>query len=198
MRERITELMVTFFYIGKSKYCPGTIASLATFPLSYMIASYTIKSKVVFFAFLDVDFIPRELISVSIVLLFASMILFFVGVYCSSQYLLSSKLDDPQEIVIDEVAGQMLVITLCLFSVIFVQNSTFTTLIEINKINFVYLFLMPLTLFRFFDIIKPWPIDWIDQNVKGAFGVMIDDVIAAVFASVVHYAMVFTIMDLLK
>lgn len=37
-------------------------------------------------------------------------------------------------------------------------------------------------LFRFFDIIKPWPIRWLDKNVSGGFGVMIDDVLAGVMA----------------
>ena len=36
--------------------------------------------------------------------------------------------------------------------------------------------------FRVFDVIKPWPIRWVDSRVKGGFGVMIDDVIAAIFA----------------
>ncbi len=39
-------------------------------------------------------------------------------------------------------------------------------------------------LFRFFDIIKPWPIKWIDQKVQGGLGIMLDDVLAAVFAGV--------------
>lgn len=37
-------------------------------------------------------------------------------------------------------------------------------------------------LFRLFDIVKPWPIKWIDQKVAGGFGIMLDDVIAGVFA----------------
>ena len=37
-------------------------------------------------------------------------------------------------------------------------------------------------LFRIFDILKPWPIKWLDRHVKGGFGIMIDDVLAAVFA----------------
>ena len=36
-------------------------------------------------------------------------------------------------------------------------------------------------LFRFFDVIKPWPIRWLDRRVHGGFGVMIDDIIAALF-----------------
>jgi phosphatidylglycerophosphatase A len=39
-------------------------------------------------------------------------------------------------------------------------------------------------LFRFFDIVKPWPIMWLDQRVKGGFGIMVDDLIAGVFAAV--------------
>lgn len=39
-------------------------------------------------------------------------------------------------------------------------------------------------LFRFFDIVKPWPIKWIDQKVSGGFGIMLDDVFAGVFAGV--------------
>jgi phosphatidylglycerophosphatase A len=37
-------------------------------------------------------------------------------------------------------------------------------------------------LFRIFDIIKPWPIKWIDQHVHGGLGIMLDDVLAALFA----------------
>jgi phosphatidylglycerophosphatase A len=37
-------------------------------------------------------------------------------------------------------------------------------------------------LFRFFDILKPWPIRWLDQYVQGGFGIMIDDVLAGIFA----------------
>jgi len=40
-------------------------------------------------------------------------------------------------------------------------------------------------LFRFFDVIKPWPINWLDKHVHGGFGIMIDDVLAGVMALVV-------------
>ncbi|MCG7960381.1 MAG: phosphatidylglycerophosphatase A, partial [Candidatus Thiodiazotropha taylori] len=38
-------------------------------------------------------------------------------------------------------------------------------------------------LFRFFDIVKPWPIRWVDQRVEGGFGIMVDDLIAGVFTA---------------
>ena len=42
--------------------------------------------------------------------------------------------------------------------------------------------LIGFVLFRFFDIIKPWPIKLLDKHVHGGFGIMIDDVLAGVFA----------------
>ena len=40
-------------------------------------------------------------------------------------------------------------------------------------------------LFRFFDILKPWPIRWCDQRVAGGFGIMFDDLLAGLYAGVV-------------
>lgn len=37
-------------------------------------------------------------------------------------------------------------------------------------------------LFRFFDILKPWPISWLDRHITGGLGIMLDDVLAGVFA----------------
>jgi len=56
----------------------------------------------------------------------------------------------------------------------------------------VALFLVPLTpkywligilLFRFFDIVKPFPISYLDKNVKGGFGVVLDDLVAGLFTN---------------
>jgi len=41
-----------------------------------------------------------------------------------------------------------------------------------------------LVAFRIFDISKPWPISYLDQNVKGGVGIVVDDVVAAVFAAI--------------
>lgn len=40
-------------------------------------------------------------------------------------------------------------------------------------------------LFRFFDVLKPWPIRWLDAHVKGGIGVMLDDAVAGLFAAVI-------------
>ena len=46
-------------------------------------------------------------------------------------------------------------------------------------------------LFRLFDIVKPWPIGWLDRKVGGGVGIMIDDVVAGLFACLVLHALVF-------
>ena len=69
------------------------------------------------------------------------------------------KTDDHPAAVIDEIA-------------------TFPVVMILVPITWYYL-LIGFCLFRFFDIVKPWPIRWIDKNVHGGFGVMLDDLLAA-------------------
>ena len=74
---------------------------------------------------------------------------------------------DDKSIVIDEIVGY-------LFFMIFFQ---FTT----------YNIIMGFLLFRFFDIVKPFPIYIIDKKLKNSFGVMLDDVIAGLFSGIILY-----------
>lgn len=62
------------------------------------------------------------------------------------------------------------------------------TLFFIPQVTLLWLIIAFLA-FRVFDIIKPWPIRWFDQKVSGGFGIMIDDVIAAIFSSLVVYVL---------
>ena len=43
--------------------------------------------------------------------------------------------------------------------------------------------LLSFVLFRFFDVVKPWPICWLDRHIKGGLGVMLDDVAAGIFTA---------------
>ncbi|UYZ70380.1 phosphatidylglycerophosphatase A [Moraxella bovis] len=53
--------------------------------------------------------------------------------------------------------------------------------------------IIPFILFRFFDIIKPFPIKWVDKNVSGGFGILIDDILAGVMSAVV-FALIMLIL----
>lgn len=179
-RYKFAEFIVTFFYIGKIKYCPGTFGSLAAFPLCYWILYLSMQV---------------ELISIFIIAFLICLLLFILGTYFSSIYIHYSKQEDPREVVIDEVVGQMLTLILSFPSVFFMNYSELTKYLSSPVLNFIFLLALPFALFRFFDIIKPWPINWLDANIKGGIGVMVDDIAAAVFASVMHYAITFSLID---
>jgi len=51
--------------------------------------------------------------------------------------------------------------------------------------------LLGFALFRFFDIVKPWPIRWFDQRVHGGFGIMLDDLLAALPALAILHSLVY-------
>lgn len=53
--------------------------------------------------------------------------------------------------------------------------------------------LLGFVLFRFFDILKPWPINWLDKKVHGGFGIMIDDVLAGIYALIVLQMIAFSV-----
>ena len=78
---------------------------------------------------------------------------------------------DHKSIVIDELAG----IWLAMIPVIFIASSQYERSIYA---------LLALTMFRIFDISKPFPISYIDKNFKNGFGVVLDDLIAAIFAAI--------------
>lgn len=66
------------------------------------------------------------------------------------------------------------------------------TLFFIPQISLLWITIAFIT-FRVFDMAKPWPIRWFDKKVPGGFGIMIDDVIAAVFSSLVVWGLSFVI-----
>ncbi|MBE8191731.1 MAG: phosphatidylglycerophosphatase A [Alphaproteobacteria bacterium] len=95
---------------------------------------------------------------------------YFVGQCASAQWLHRTDAQDPSAIVIDEVVGQWL---------------TLAIIAAFMPITYQEL-LAAFILFRFFDIVKPFPIGWIDSNIKGARGVMLDDIVAGIMAGLVY------------
>lgn len=95
-------------------------------------------------------------------LMIAVVVLFFVG-WMAAHYVCVEMADsDPQEVVIDESVGQLIALFF----------------IPMNWHWYVVAFI----LFRAFDIIKPWPINYVETRFDNGFGVMLDDVVAGFFA----------------
>jgi phosphatidylglycerophosphatase A len=191
---KIAEFIATFCYIGKAKIAPGTFGSIAAFPICYIIMYFTLNNKIVF-PLKDYNFQEQQIITLITMELLATIVLFFIGTYYTAIYIKDKQNKDPKEVVIDEVVGQMLTIILSSFSILLIYRSSLQTYFDSKTIDFIILGVMPFLLFRLFDITKPWPIDWLDKNIKGAWGVMIDDIAAAIFAAVAQYVIIFVILD---
>ncbi|MCC8377624.1 MAG: phosphatidylglycerophosphatase A [Rickettsia endosymbiont of Graphium doson] len=193
-KKQFSEFFVTFFYIGKIKYCPGTFGSLAAFPLCYAIMYFVVDNKIII-PFANLTLNEAQLVSVVIIASAICLLLLILGTYFTKIYLNYTDSKDPKEVVIDEVVGQLLTVILVFFSAIFANESNLVKHLSILKVSIILLFILPFCLFRLFDILKPWPINWLDKNIKGSLGVMVDDLAAAIFAAVTQYAIVFVLID---
>ncbi|MGV2433205.1 MAG UNVERIFIED_CONTAM: phosphatidylglycerophosphatase A [Rickettsiaceae bacterium] len=190
-KDIVSKLIVTCFFVGKIKYAPGTFGSLVAFPINYILAILVLKSRFLL-PLSGFSEIELEFITLFSILMISSIILFIVGIVFSNHYMITTNTHDPKEIVIDEVVGQMLTSTLTFLSVAFVHNSNLGAKYDPSIVDLTCFLILPFILFRACDIIKPWPINWMDKNIKGGIGVMLDDVAAAILASVLHYALIFT------
>ena len=103
-----------------------------------------------------------------------------VGSYiCGKTSDLMGVHDDPH-IVWDEWVG-MWVSLLPILWLHFYDDA----LLQGHQLSLVLLYFAAFVAFRFFDILKPFPIKWVDKNVSGGFGILIDDILAGLMAGVV-------------
>jgi phosphatidylglycerophosphatase A len=118
---------------------------------------------------------------------FALVPFFFIGAAAANHYGQKSGKDDASEIVVDEVVGMW--VTILIFGVL-------TESIEYLGLLIAIILPVLFVTFRFFDIVKPFPIGWCDRNIKGGFGVMFDDVVAGIFAGITS-ALIFWLIELI-
>ena len=102
-----------------------------------------------------------------------SIVVFLIGVSATKEVLKYTK-HDPSIVIIDEMAGQLLTFG-------FVANQ----LIGRTDLGAILIYLIGFGLFRLFDITKPQPAKWADKQVLNAWGVMLDDVFAGIYAAAV-------------
>ena len=151
MIKTLNYLIVTCFGIGSIRYAPGTITSLLT--------------TVFLYSLFHIINLPNNTILVTL------LIIFIYSFYAVSEYIKFNENKDPKEVVIDEFIGQSIPIYLYEISHGTVKDTQEAVLF------YLYIFI----LFRFFDIKKPFPINFFDKKFKNSFGVIIDDVIAGLY-----------------
>ena len=160
MIKKFGKLILTMFNIGKLGKFPGTIASAITSIIYIIFFYFKINYLTLFLIFIFLLLISMYLIN-----------------------LLKNEFDeiDSKEIVIDEFLGQS--VPILFFYVILLEAS-----VSINF--FVIIVLISFIGFRIFDILKPYPISYIDNNYKNGFGVVFDDILAGIFTTIVLYVFI--------
>ena len=144
-------LFVTCLGIGSFRFAPGTITSFAT--------------TIFLFSLFHIINLSNKVILITLLLIF------IYSFHAVSEYIKDNKDKDPKEIVIDEFIGQSIPIYLYEVAHETIKNS------EEAALFYLYIFI----LFRYFDIKKPFPVNYFDKKFKNSFGVIIDDVVAGFY-----------------
>ena len=140
------KFFLTVAYSGLSPKAPGTVGSFVALILGILLLEFFHSSTL---------FLLSVLVSV-------------VAIKQIDIYEKEVGIHDSSEIVIDELAGMWIALSIC----------------GINSQNIIFLAPLAFIFFRLFDIYKPSIIGRIDKNVKGGLGVMGDDIVAGIFAGI--------------
>ena len=151
MIKTLNYLFVTCFGIGSFRYAPGTITSLVT--------------TVFLFSLFHIINLPSNIIFLIL------LIVFIYSFYAVSHYIKNNENKDPKEVVVDEFIGQSIPI--------YLYEVSHGTIKESQEAVLFYLYIF--ILFRYFDIKKPFPVNFFDKKFKNSFGVIFDDVVAGLY-----------------
>ena len=144
-------LFVTCFGIGSFRFAPGTITSLVT--------------AIFLFSLFHIVELSNNIILITLLLVFV------YSFYAVNEYIKDNEDKDPKEVVIDEFIGQSIPI--------YIYEISHETIKDSQEAILFYLYIF--ILFRYFDIKKPFPINYFDKKFKNSFGVILDDVIAGLY-----------------
>ena len=160
--KKINVIISTFFGNGYISKIPGTFTSLITLIILYLLFEV--------FQFKNLNYI---------FILFS--ITFFYSFYAVMDSETEFENKDPRQIVIDEVLGQAMPLIL----VVYLSSK--------NLINIpveIY-YILSFILFRFFDIVKPFPVSYFDKQHKNFFGIIMDDIMAGLYTMLMIYLVSF-------
>ena len=160
--------ILTLFGVGYFKYAPGTAASFITCLIYFTLTESAFSLGINKFY----------------IVVFLIFVLFYSIIFINKLSPVLKK-KDPREIVIDEFVGQCIPLVSILFRPDgFIPNCCYKGTIEEASVIWI---LLSFILFRFFDILKPFPINIVDKKMKNGVGVMLDDIIAGIYSTIVIY-----------
>jgi phosphatidylglycerophosphatase A len=162
-------IIATWFFIGRIPIMPGTLGSLAAYPLYYFFVQNAADVQEVI-AFLGT----------------AVIFLTIIGTLAVSKFQTVTMSHDHSSVVIDEVIGQLISLSICFkYAANAVYKMPFIT--ELNISTYDAIFAASFVTFRFFDIVKPFFIKTIDRQMRNAFSVILDDILAGIYSGFVVY-----------
>ncbi len=166
------DIIATWFYVGKIPVMPGTFGSAAAYPLYY----FAVMSS-------------ATLMEVKVTMLVIIAVLCIIGYFAIRKFHTETNMFDHKSIVIDEVIGQLLVFAIA-YEWIGAVAGRFADINSVSPtVQTIYIFIFGFIPFRYFDIRKPFFIWSIDRYWKNAVGVILDDVLAGIYAAGVFYAL---------
>ena len=168
MIDKIGLSILSMFGVGYFKYAPGTAASFITCLIYFTLTESAFSLGINKFY----------------IVAFLIFVLFYSIIFIDKLSPVFKK-KDPREIVIDEFVGQCIPLVSILFKPDgFIPNCCYKGTIEEASVMWI---LLSFILFRFFDILKPFPINIVDKKMKNGVGVMLDDIIAGIYSTIVIY-----------
>ena len=156
--KKINILISTLFGCGYFTKIPGTVSSLVTTIIIYIVYENL--------GYKDLKYS---------IIIFITLFLYSFYAVKDSESKFKNK--DPNQIVIDEVLGQAMPLILLLY---LNQNNQLSLQIEIY-------YILSFLFFRFFDIIKPFPVSFFDKKFKNYFGIIMDDIMAGFYSMILIY-----------
>lgn len=168
-------LLVTMFTLGFDKIAPGTLGSLAT------TAIWGLYYRRLF------HWSGYSLVTFTMVYLVLLLATYWLAYESIQIYLTKSTSEDPKEVIIDEYIGQTIALVMAFISywvmlrhyqLLSLEATSFTRFASLATMLLGFMF------FRIFDIWKPSLVGYFDKNWHNAHGILLDDVVAGVFAGI--------------
>lgn len=160
-RFTLDSIISTFFFVGYFPIASGTMGSLAVYPIFYYLLNHYPADKIVEYLWLLTGFFT------------------IIGWWGVRKYQDATHTFDHKTVVIDEVVGMLFTLALS-FNWLYVITKWLSVLIDASTMNL--MFLEAFIAFRYFDISKPFIVGVVDRYYKKAFGVILDDILAALMA----------------
>jgi phosphatidylglycerophosphatase A len=168
-KNRFIELILTFFYCGRSIIAPGTVGTFFALLFWWFVNDYFVQNHF--------NIIFQMSFWIFLILIFTVFAILTIKKYQPhNKSAKKSKDIDHKSIVIDEAVG--------IFIALEILNFFARELYILNPLRFLLFVILSFIIFRILDITKPLIIGVCDRKIKTPIGVMLDDILCGIFTGI--------------